>query len=188
MCRIDGVSFSPHRRRDTSEGPRWTPDRTGSKTGYSRGGMRYCSFWIAYECLRILSQMCFQRNPIATITHLAVSSSGRSRNTAASGAGAVAWLAAFGLASGVGAVQVANARANAAPTASRGGGAAGASRPAFTNAAMGRLWRGYSFQGSRVDVAIVRTSHRASRSKLFVARRPRNRQESTCIQRGRARC
>jgi hypothetical protein len=98
--------------------------------------MRYCPSWIAYECLRILSQTCFHRRPIAPIMHLAVSSRGRSRNTAASGASV-----AFGLASVVGAVQVAKARAKAAPTASRRRGAAGASRPALMNAAMGRLWR-----------------------------------------------
>ena len=125
--------------------------------------MRYCSFWIAYECLRILSQTCFQRRPIAVMTHLAVSSRGRFWKTAASGAGAGH---ALGRASGVGAVQAAKARANAAPTASRGLGAAGASRPAFTNAAMGRLWRSYIFRGSRLGVAIVRTSHRASRGQL----------------------
>ena len=183
MCRIDGVSSGPRRRRDASEGPRWTPDRTGSNTGYSSGGMRYCPSWIAYECLRILSQMCFHRNPIASMTHLAVSSRGRSRNTAASGAGAGH---ALGRASGVGAVQTAKARAKAAPTASRGcggRGAAGASRPAFTNAAMGRLWRSYSFQGSRFGVAIVRTSRGAPGAKLFVARRSRNCHESTCINR-----
>ena len=84
--------------------------------------MRYCSFWIACECFRILSQTCFHRKPIAAITHLAVNSSGKSRKTAASGASGAAWLASV-----VGAVQVANARANAAPTASRGLGAAGAS-------------------------------------------------------------
>ena len=95
--------------------------------------MRYCPSWIAYEYLRILSQMGFQRKPIAPMTHLAVSSRGRSRKTAASGTGAGH---ALGRASGVGAVQVANARAKAAPTASRGRGAAGASRPALMNAAM----------------------------------------------------
>ena len=120
---------------------RRTPDQTGSNTGYSRGGIRYCIFWIAYECVRILSQIGFQRRPIAAMTHLAVISSGRSRKTEASGA-SVAWLESFV----VGAVQAAKARAKAAPTASSGRGSPWVLWIAFINAAIAffrvPLWAG----------------------------------------------
>ena len=135
--------------------------------------MRYCPSWIAYECLRILSQTCFQRRPIGAHDALGRELEGqvpencRERRRRRPG--------------GVGPGQRRRGRPGGERARERRAdglarlGAAGASRPAFTNAAMGRLWRGYSFQGSRVGVAIVRTSHRASRAKSIVARRSRNR-------------
>ena len=133
--------------------------------------MRYCPSWIAYECLRILSQTCFQRRPIASMTHLAVSSRGRFWKTCGERRRRRPR---------VGPGQ--RRRGRPGGEGAREGGADGLARPrcgwrvaagVHERAAMGRLWRSYERPpfARRFVAGIHERSHRlfALRSGLVVA-------------------